>query len=312
MHEVIQQYLASGGGDSFTYVFQLPDLENMIPAGDYINRAKAFAELPGWKFRCKIMGEASVVNKAGGRIAFMRKFDALLKEISTYYQIPELNPKGGNQIHFFMTEMVVWEGSSVDYMYDRTGGMDSTYDVRIIVNVNDPNFDRSGYLGNPYMSIIYTNDDFDSLWEGYGRDALVHELGHFRGAVDLYACELPASGNSINGWGYEAETCMMNYPYGLNQWCQYAIEVINISAGEKFAFPNNETMPAQVHMEVMDKDGNPASGAVVKCYPVHPYSSVVTTTPLHEGTVSEQGYFYITSAAFFKPGTTDHIVNYLV
>ena len=313
MHEVIQQYVASGIGASFTYVIQLPDLENVIPAGDYINRAKAFAELPGWKFRCKIFGREDIVRRAGGRIPFMKKVDALLKDVSGFYQVPEINPEGGNQVHFFMSEMVMYEGSSTTHMYDNSGGLDDSYDVRIVMSLNDPNFDRDGYLGSPYMSIIHTKDSYDGLWTGNGRDALVHELGHFRGAVDMYASELPASGNPINGQGYEAITCMMNSPYGIRTWCEYSLLVINASAGNKFAVPNNDTMPDKAELTILDKDGNPVDGAVVKCYPVYPYSSVVTATPIHEGTTAQGGYFEIATKAFIKPGTTsDHVSNYLV
>jgi len=312
MHEVIRQYVASGATDSFVYQIQLPDLENTIPEGDYINRAKTFAQLPGWKFRCKIFGESSIVKRAGGRVGFMKKVDALLEEISGYYQIPEINPEGDNQVHFFMTEMVVFEGASTTVMYDTSGGTDDTYDVRIVMKVNDETFDRDGYLGSPYMSIIHTKDNYEGLWTGTGRDALVHELGHFRGAVDMYASELPASGNPITGEGYEAETCMMNSPYGINEWCEYSLLAINASGGGKFAIPNNDTVPDGLKMTVVDKDGNAAGGAAVKFYPVYPYSSEVLTEPRHQGTLSAQGVFEISSEAFYKPGTTDHIANYLV
>ena len=312
MHEVIQQYLASGSGDSFTYVFQLPDLENMIPAGDYINRAKVFAELPGWKFRCKVFGREDIVKKAGGRIPFMKKVDALLEDISGFYQIPEINPEGGNQVHFFMSEMVMYEGASTTHMYDNSGELDDSYDVRIVMSLNDETFDRDGYLGPPYMSIIHTKDNYDGLWTGYGRDALVHELGHFRGAVDLYASELPASGNPINGVGYEAETCMMNSPYGLNQWCNYSLLAINASAGGKVGLRTESVMPDKVKMTVLGKDGRAAAGAIVKCYAVYAYKCEVQSTPQYEGTVSDEGYFDITSKAFFKPGTSDHVTNFLV
>ena len=316
IHEVTLQYQESGAAASFVYVILMPDQSEgeVIPEGDYIDRAKAFAKLPGWKFRCKIMGEKQTVEDCGGRIPFMKKVDVLLAEASKYFQVPGINDEGDNQVHFFMTDMVIFEGLSRTQMYDRSGASDNSYDLRIVFNAHakDDESDgdvSGGYLGTPYLCIGHDWPGDGGLWEGYGIDCLVHEMGHYRGMIDLYSSELPATNNPINGKGYEADYSIMNYHYGNKHWCEYSLALINASAGDKVAVSNESTMPSKVELKVLDKNGAVANGAVVKCYPVYSYASKVESTPLYEGTIAGGKPFEMTSSPFNKSKRVD---NYLV
>ena len=58
---------------------------------DYINRNEVFTQLPGWKFRCKVMVESKTVQDYGGRIEFMKKMDKLLVDASKFFQVPGIN-----------------------------------------------------------------------------------------------------------------------------------------------------------------------------------------------------------------------------
>ena len=316
MHEVTVQYIDSGLSGSFVYVIQMPDASEgeVIPEGDYIDRAKEFAKLPGWKYRCKIMGEAKTVEECGGRIPFMKKVDALMVEASKYFQVPGINDAGDNQVHFFMTDMVVFEGQSRNQMYDNTGASDSSYDLRIVFNAHSEDGDvAGGYLGSPYLCIGHNWSGDGGLWEGWGIDCLVHEMGHYRGMIDIYACELKGADNPINGQGYEGDYSIMNYHYGNKHWCEYSLAVINASAGDKVAVSNESTMPSKVEIKVLDKNGAVANGAVVKCYPVHAYSYKVESTPAYQGTISDNKPFEITSRPFWKSQTSStRTDNYLV
>ena len=316
LHEVTLQYQKAGAGNSFVYTIQMPDASEgeVIPDGDYIDRAKELAKLPGWVFRCKIMGESQTVEDCGGRIPFMKKVDVLLAEASKYFQVPGINDEGDNQVHFFMTDMVIFEGLSKEQMYDRSGASDSSYDLRIIFNAHakDDESDgdvSGGYLGSPYLCIGHDWPGDGGLWEGYGIDCLVHEMGHYRGMIDIYACELKAADNPINGQGYEGDYSIMNYHYGNKHWCEYSIAVINASAGDKVAVSNESTMPSKVEIKVLDKNGKVANGAYVNCYPVYSYSYKVASEPIYTGTISDGEPYVMTANPFNKSKRVD---NYLV
>lgn len=311
IHEVTLQYQESGASAAFVYEIQMPDPSEgeVIPEGDYIDRAKAFAKLPGWKFRCKIMGEKQTVEDCGGRIPFMQKVDALMVEASKYFQVPGINDEGDNQVHFFMTEMVVFEGLSRTQMYDRSGATDDSYDLRIVFNANSKSGDvAGGYLGSPYLCIGHNWSGDGGLWEGLGIDCLVHEMGHYRGMIDLYACEVPSAGNPINGEEYEADYSIMNYHYGNKHWCEYSLALINASAGDKVAVSNDSTIPSEVHIVIKDKNGAVANGAVVKCYPVYPYSNKVNELPLFEGTIADGKPMELTDNPLTKSGRVDNLL----
>jgi hypothetical protein len=65
----------------------------------------------------------------------------------------------------------------------------------------------------------------------YTYRAITHELGHFRGLIDLYADVVKAEDNPINGESYNPPHCLMNdYCYTPDEessWSDYAIKIIN-------------------------------------------------------------------------------------
>ncbi len=289
------------------------DLE-VIPTDDYILRKNTFDKLPGWKFRCKVLAEKETVRTYGGRIEFMKKVDKLFEDASSYFQVPGINDSGNNQLHFFMIEMVEFEGMSKTYMYDTSGEQDQTYDIRIIINgFPKPDDVSGGWLPAPRLAIGH---DFDGLFEGYAIDALVHELGHSRGMIDLYATQVTEPGNNpINGQIYRAGRGIMNYPYGETIWQEYSKLLLNASSNRRIAFHHYHFFPAGYKVKVIDPAGTVVTDCHLRFYPVYPYSNRVTETPLYEGAPSVTGFFNFPQNPFINRGSTDpnnNIYNFLV
>ena len=281
---------------------------------DYINRKEAFAQLPGWKFRCKVMAEAKTIEDYGGRIEFMKKMDKLLADASKFFQVPGINDAGNNQIHFFMTDMHEFTGQSKPFMLMDNGATDTTCDLRIIVNGNKTEGDMSGgWMGNPYLNLGH---DFEGLFLGYAINALVHEFGHVRGVPDLYSAELTGENNPINGEGFEATRCIMNYPYGENVWSDYAKMIINVSADTRLCTMHYTFLAKNgSQAKVLKANGETALGAYLKFYPVYAYSGKVADQPLYEGEISEENGYVFPQDPFIVPNQDNkdnNITNYLV
>ena len=313
----VEQVCVSDPGMSYTYKIKLPKIDEntyYIPDGDYVDRNVEFNRLQGWKFRCKVFVEKQTMADYGGRMEVLKKMDKLMKDASAYFQVKGINDAGGNQFHFYMTEMLPFDGRSSALMYDKSGESDLSYDVRVIVNAHAVDGDVSGgWLPAPYLSVGH---DFRGLFQGYAVDALVHEFGHSRGMIDLYATEVKdPSGNPITGETYKAQKGMMNYPYGETVWTEYSKMMINASADRRICLKHYTFLPETFKAKVLTKEGAPVVGAWLRFYPVEGYSYKVDPTPLYEGKTSGDGIFQFPSNPFIKPGQNDrgnNIFNFYV
>lgn len=232
----------------------------------YVNRKAVFDSLPGWKFRCKIKAEAQTVSDFGGMPGFKKKIDEALFKASKKFQASGLNDAGNHEIHFYMTDISSFNGTSEQFRYIK-GVDDPTMDLMIIVNGHASENDLSwGWLGAPYLSLGH---DYSGLFVPNAIDALAHELGHSRGMYDLYLEEVnKASDNPINGQTYEAKDGMMNYPYGNSKWSDLSQLIINESSDQKVAVKYWNYFPNSFQIIVKQKDGTSAKGAQIKIYPV--------------------------------------------
>lgn len=290
------------------------NVPEVIPQDDYILRKNAFDKLPGWKFRCKVMAEKETVRVFGGRIEFMKKVDKMLADASRCFQVPGINDAGNNQLHFFMTEMVEFEGMSKTYMYDTSAEQDMSFDLRLVVNAYPKPGDVSGgWLPAPRITVGH---DYFGLFEGYAIDALVHELAHSRGAIDLYGLQVTESANNpVNGQLYLAGRGMMTYPYSETIWQEHTKLMINASADRRIGIHHYVFLPDGYKVKVVDKQGATVTDCLLRFYPVYPYSYRVTETPLYEGSPSVTGFFNFPQNPFIAKGSQDpnnNVYNYLV
>lgn len=294
-----------------TFKINLPDFSTYIPDGDYINRIGEFNKLQGWKFRVRIYGEQNTVNNVGGQLSFMKKVDELLHECSDRFNYPGID----GQVHFFATEFRYFEGLSKTLRYDPSLNEDS-FDLSIFIRDSHSEGDVSGgYLAQPYYNIGHDWSGSGGLWAGSGVDALVHEMGHSRGIPDLYAEEVEASKNPINGKAYESVNDMMNYPYGNRVWSEYSRMIINANGGNRHVVKeHHEFLPQSTKLTVIGPDGATAFGAKVEIYPVKAYSYGVEREPSYSFEL-DGDYYHFDRSPFLVIGsssTADVYTNNLV
>ena len=73
----------------------------------------------------------------------------------------------------------------------------------------------------------------------YTYRAITHELGHFRGVIDLYADVVKGADNPVNGEAYNPPHCLMNdycyTPDAESSWSDYAVKIMNKTGNIKKA-----------------------------------------------------------------------------
>jgi hypothetical protein len=131
----------------------------------------------------------------------------------------------------------------------------------------------------------------------YTYRAITHELGHFRGLIDLYAEVIEAENNPVTHEKFMPAHCLMNdfcyTPDGESYWSDYAIKVINKVGNQKKA----DLIDGMMYEEFPDKmivsvkkDGTPVA-ATVKLFPAEydekKWSSVIREVPFDTWQLTE-------------------------
>jgi len=123
----------------------------------------------------------------------------------------------------------------------------------------------------------------------YTYRAITHELGHFRGIIDLYADVVKGENNPINKESYNPPHCLMNdYCYTSDEessWSDYSIKIINKTGNTKRANLIDNLMYddfADKMRITATKNGEP-TGVKVKLYQASysyvTWSNTVSKTP---------------------------------
>lgn len=108
--------------------------------------------------------------------------------------------------------------------------------------------------------------------EGLSDESIVHELGHFRGLIDTYWCELSASDNLITHKGFQPERGNMMgacyAPIDQVEWSEYEMYVINATGCKNVDIHKTvaEYFPDDVEITVTE-NGQPVEGFTLKFYP---------------------------------------------
>jgi len=145
----------------------------------------------------------------------------------------------------------------------------------------------------------------NGLFGSNATDGLVHEFGHSREATDEYAANVDAATNSVDGTAYQAPTSIMVYPYGVRNWSDYSVGLINQAAaavnssGPALA---SRDFPRNLQIRVVNSKGRAVTKAKITLYPVSWFSYSVAPSPSVSGSTNSTGYYKFLSNPF-KPGT---------
>jgi hypothetical protein len=123
----------------------------------------------------------------------------------------------------------------------------------------------------------------------YTYRAITHELGHFRGVIDLYADVVKAADNPVNGEAYNPPHCLMNdYCYTSDEetsWSDYALKIINKTGNIKKANLIDQLMYDDFADKMLikaTKNGIPTDAKInlyLATYSFETWSNTVSKTP---------------------------------
>lgn len=184
---------------------------------------------------------------------------------------------------------------------------------------NYPDEGHGGWFGSHHQTIGHDRGhvpgEISDPFDGNATDGIIHEFGHARGIIDLYAANVDASKNPINGQAFNGVDCIMNYCYGVRHWSGYAVNILNLTKDKIVNVDDviENLFPEKIRITVKDWQDMPVKNAKIRAYPVSWYSYTVGEQPAWEGVTNSKGVYtfpelpYIRQKAFgFK------YINFLV
>lgn len=156
-----------------------------------------------------------------------------------------------------------------------------------------------------YADAPGTAKSYDILSTYQTSEGLAHELGHGRGVLDLYAMEVEAAKNLVNGEGFEAVTCMMNMCWGGTEWSEYSQLIINRNKNytpqsSQYHDMYDIQLPTKLNIAVT-KGGKALSEATVNIYLSKVYSYAIENTPAFTDKLPANGILTYETKKFYLP-----------
>ncbi len=239
-----------------------------------------------WGFTVQVALQQNLISLYGGQAALEAKVTQQLATVSARFA--SLGP-----IHFVPTKFVYFTGSANDQVGIPHPGANFQ-----IIYTEDLGY-STGWYGDAQTLTTAWGPAWGGSFGATATDAITHELGHSRGAIDMYAMDVDAAKNPINGQAYAAEASIMTYPYGVTTWDGCSAAVITKSADQIYqnAPIFTSLLPGAYSVQVTQGGAN-VSGAAVAVYAVRWFSDAVESTPVQTGVTSSSGAFQLTGNPF--------------
>ncbi len=160
--------------------------------------------------------------------------------------------------------------------------------IHVVVNGYDTG---GGYYGTPHSAIYHAwgMEQDGGPFATKAVDGIVHEFGHARGAIDIYACKVSKDKNPVNNEGFKGPESIMNYCYGATKWDDHSRAIINKSADSSNSLQLKDLFPKRIRISATHKNGKSIDGAQIKFYPVKWYSYTVIEEPIIEESLNSKG-----------------------
>ncbi len=189
---------------------------------------------------------------------------------------------------------------------------------RIVYN-SFPNSSANNYriaFEIAYQAVIFSYRESASgngnMFERVMTNTLAHELGHSRGAWDIYAGNINANQNGVNpnlGWR-DPLPSLMNSLFSYNTFDKYSLYLINKTAtlygtstftDAQRAAITGAAFPSTISVKVLNSTGGAAVGATVKFYAVPWFPadnfSIAAASPVITQTTNSSGNVDFTGSA---------------
>jgi hypothetical protein len=247
---------------------------------------------PVWKFSIRGAISKATADYLGGFEAATRFMRAQIDTINSRFNTPNVFV---GEFRFSLDSIAEYTGTGWDEITKAHAGFDYKY---IVDGYQGP----GGWLGD--YDVVFLSWPIAEITTPGATDAIVHEFGHARGAIDTYGIKADGEFNPVNGASYHPGRSIMDYPYGETVWDQHSINLINRSADVVHAPPSyiTEAFPNSIGIVVSDASGVPQPNAKITLYPVPWFQNRVDPNPRYVVYTNEQGE-YVFPRNPFDPGT---------
>lgn len=273
----------------------MPLLSMMIIAP--VNAAQvttSVATKPLYKFTVEVAMATATANRNGGYAASIAKYLYQWNKINAQF-----NAGGGLNATYLFS--IVEGHEFFDTTADELARPHPTTNLKVIYDEDAVNV-PGGWNRNEQTIVYDWRVSQGGSFASWGTDALVHELGHYRGATDEYACNVDdPTKNPVNGATYRAPTSIMGTTYDARNWSAYSSGLINMQGARtdepRPSLASKALPPLQVRAR--SNSGQPVA-ARIRFYPVNWYALAVAGAPVVDRTTSISGYYKFASNPF-KP-----------
>lgn len=227
-----------------------------------------------WTFTLRVGMSQDLITKYGGVSGARAKVDNQLAQVNSYFGALK------HPVKFSVKELYAYTQSagaetSTSYAANHNGA-----NYLLLYSENTSIDDGGWYPWNRAVVIRWLpTPPYNGVFGQYGADSVNHELGHARGAIDLYALTVRPKDNPVNGVAYTPEPGFMSTLYGATGYDAYDAAVIDASTT---VISNDDhvvwqSLPPAYNIVVQDSSGAPVCGANVSMYPVSWQSNVNAT-----------------------------------
>jgi hypothetical protein len=227
-----------------------------------------------WEFSLRVGMPAELVTKYGGVDAAKAKVQQQLTYANSRFA------GFTKPITWQLNEFFVFTGGALDQLNTPVSS-----DYQLLYSENTA-FDDGGWKPQSRTVVIRWTAAMGGVFGAYGADSLVHELGHARGAIDMYGLIINGANNPISGQSYTPEAGIMTYPYGVATWDSYSTRIINASADTVYNDDRVVRSSIPTVKVLTTKNGAPVNGATVELFGASWFTNSVNGYPSQTGTTT--------------------------
>lgn len=241
-----------------------------------------------WDFSLRVGVTPDLVTKYGGLTAIRTKIDLQLSEVNARYT-DFTKPISWSVGELYTYAQPAWMEVNSSFTIDH-GGQD-------FLLLYAEGTGGAGWYGAQHSIVIDWAPTSGGVFDVNAMYALIHELGHARGMIDMY--QLQVTSNPIGGGLYAPPAGFMTYPYGATAFDAYN-KAIGNAAGPDVNYdvivPDN--LPTNYKVVVKNLSGATVNGASVTLYPMTWGAGTISTTASQSGSTSTSGTWTIPSNPF--------------